>query len=121
MLYNSFFILNLKQRENAYLIFFEILERVRPAIFIKFKKKISGKKTKIIIVPKVISHYQQYKYSLKSIRFLYLLRSNQEDLSFKLFNECLNLYVRNDSLLLTKRNEIYHCAVSNKLNKHYRW
>jgi ribosomal protein S7 len=120
LLYNSFFLLNLKQKENAYLMFFEVIEQIRPTIFISFKKKITGKKSKIIIVPKIINHHQQYKHSLKSLRFLYLLRSNQEALSFKLFHECLNLYIRTDSLLLIKRNEIYQCAIKNKLNKHYR-
>lgn len=120
-IYNAFFFLSLKYRECPYLIFFETIERIRPTLYIKFRRKWIRRKKKITIIPITLNYYQQYRRSLKWIKLIYFLRFNDEILVFKFFNECINLHVKNESLLLDKKLEFYQCAIKNKLNKHYRW
>lgn len=120
-IYDAFFFLSLKYRECPYLVFFEIIERIRPTLYIQFRKKWVKRKKKIIIIPVTLNYFQQYKQSLKWIKLIYLLRINRESLTFKFFNECLYFLINNESLLLDKKFEFYECAIKNKLNRHYRW
>lgn len=64
-IYDAFFFLSLKCRECPYLIFFEITERIRPTLYIQFRKQWVKRKKKIIIIPVTLNYFQQYKQSLK--------------------------------------------------------
>ena len=65
ILFQSFFLLKMKIRDNPYLIFFEVLEKIKPVISIKFKKKVHKNKKKIIVVPIYLNQFQQYRQAVK--------------------------------------------------------
>jgi len=54
-----------KIRENPYLLFFEIIEKTKPIIFTKFKKKYTRKKQKITIIPIYLRFSGRYKKAIK--------------------------------------------------------
>jgi ribosomal protein S7 len=65
LLYQSFFLLTVNSKESAYLILFEILEFLRPNIYVEFKSKKVLKKNILTIVPKKLDYYQQLNQSIK--------------------------------------------------------
>ena len=54
-------LIKIKLRFNPFLILFEILERNKPILSIKFKKKLYKTKQKINVIPIFLNQYQQYK------------------------------------------------------------
>jgi hypothetical protein len=121
MLYRSFFLLMIKFRENPYLLIFEVLEKIRPFLFVKFKFKQAINKDKLVAVVVRINSLNQYKCILKWLRLLFLVIISDKKGSIKLFNEFINIYIYNTSFLLTKKHEMYQCFFLNKFNIHYRW
>ena len=65
ILFQSFFLIKIKLRDNPYLIFFDVLEKIKPIISIKLKKKIFKNKKKFIIIPINLNKYQQYQQAIK--------------------------------------------------------
>ena len=43
-IYESFYLIKIKTRENPYLIFFENIEKIKPTLIVKFKTKLKKKK-----------------------------------------------------------------------------
>jgi small subunit ribosomal protein S7 len=119
--YSSLTALSLSLRDNPYMIFFEVIERTRPTVFIKLKKKITKNRSKVFILPKVLSSYQQYSQSLKWLKMSCLIRDTKDKISYRLYKESISLFLNNDSFLLLKKREVYKCATLNRLNTHYRW
>jgi ribosomal protein S7 len=64
-LYRSFFLIMLKVKDNPYLFIFEVLELLRPYLFVKFKTKVSRNKTKLVAFVTHINTLKQYKQGLK--------------------------------------------------------
>merc|ERR1711966_495077 len=55
-------LLKLKLKINPFLILFEIFEKTKPILDIRFKKKTYKKvKIKLVVIPICLNQYQQYK------------------------------------------------------------
>lgn len=120
-IYKSFILLGIKLRENPYLIFFESVEKIKPTLFIKFKKKITRKKVFVVVIPKHLKFLDQYKKGMRWLEFSLIVSTNQNQFFFKLFYELFNFNTYNESFTLQKKTETYTLILKNKFNKHYRW
>jgi ribosomal protein S7 len=63
--YKSFVLLGLKFRENPYLMFFESIEKIKPTLFVRYKKKITRKKICFVVIPKHLKFLDQYKRGIR--------------------------------------------------------
>jgi ribosomal protein S7 len=119
-LYNSLVSLAYSLRENPYMVFFEVIERTRPTVYVKLKKKTTKNKHKIVILPRVLSSYDQYSRSLRWLKMSCLIRDTSDKTSYRLYKEFISVFLNSNSFLLLKKREIYECATLNRLNNHYR-
>ena len=120
-IYKSFSILKLKTRENHYIFFFETLEKSKPMVFTKFKKKLTRKKQKIMIIPVYLKPMDQYKKAIKWLELSLLIQPEKNQYYTKLYNELYNFNIHKQSFILQKKQENYKFVIENKFNKHYRW
>jgi len=58
-------LIKLKLKLNPFLIFFEILEKTKPSLDIKFKKKVHKASKTLTPIPMYLNQYQQYKKILR--------------------------------------------------------
>lgn len=124
-LFFCFFLIKLKLRENPFLVFFEIIEIIKPTMYIKIKKKNKKKKKKkkvklIMVIPLTLDKFHQYKKATEFLQLGSTIISHQLNYKIKLFYELINIYLYNQSFIFRKRKEIYKQITLNKFNKHYR-
>ena len=58
-------LVKLKLKLNPFLVFFEVLEKMKPSLDIKFKKKVHKANKTLIPIPICLNQYQQYKKVLR--------------------------------------------------------
>jgi len=63
--FEALLLLKLKLKINPFLIVFEIIEKNKPILDIKFKKKKYKNKTNLSVIPMYLNQYEQYKKMLK--------------------------------------------------------
>jgi ribosomal protein S7 len=124
-LFLCFFLLKLKLRGNPFLIFFEIIEIIKPTMYIKIKKKKSQRKKKkkvklITVVPLTLDKFHQYKKAAQFLQLGTIILSHPQSYKIKLFYELINIYLYDQSFIFRKKKEIYKQIILNKFNKHYR-
>ena len=102
-------------------MFFESIEKIKPTLFIRFKKKITRKKVSIVVIPKYLRFLDQYKKGIRWLEFSLIMHTNQNEYFLKLFYELFNFNAYNESFMLQKKTENYTLILKNKFNKHYRW
>jgi len=81
----AFLLIKLKLRLNPFLILFEILEKTKPIIDIKFKKKLYKTKIKLIVIPVYLNQYQQYKKTLRLFKLNLIFYINKKLMIYKFF------------------------------------
>jgi ribosomal protein S7 len=118
--YKSLSLLGIKLRENPYLIFFESIEKIKPILSIKFKKKTTRKNFFFVIIPKYLKLIEQYKTAIRWLNLALIMHTSRNDYFLKLFYELFTFNLYNESFMLQKNNENYTLILKNKFNKHYR-
>ena len=114
-------LIKLKLKLNPFLIFFEVLEKTKPSLDIKFKKKVHKANKILIPIPICLNQYQQYIKILRWFKLNLIFLMNKNIIIYKFFEKILNLYLYKENFIFQKKNEIYKHVIINKFNKHYRW
>jgi len=122
LLYISFFTLKNKLNCCPILIFFEVLEKIKPSIGLKFYKKRHKKKklTKVMAVPFILNLSAQCR---KAIFWLFksIKVRHEKKLILKIVNELYGISFLTLGESLKKKNEFYTFGVMFKTAKRFKW
>lgn len=120
--FEALLLLKLKLKINPFLIVFEIIEKNKPILDIKFKKKKYKNKINLTVIPIYLNQYAQYKKILKWLKLNLIFLATKKKIVYKFFLEILNLYLfKENNFVFKKKYELYKYIIINKFNKHYRW
>lgn len=114
-LYKSFYDLKVITKKPMFL-FFEVIELIKPVIYLKIIKK-----AKIYYqIPRIISISWQKKIALKWL-IKEIRDTKQGSLSLRVNNELIRAGVLNKSNLLKKKERLYATAIYNRSFLHFKW
>lgn len=118
IIFNYFFLLKKQFLINPILIFFYILELLKPSF--DFNRIKIGKKMHEIPVP--IDLFRQYSLALRRFKLFFQKAKNNKKFELKLINETNFLFLKkNQSELLKFKYNNFQKAKANRAFVHYRW
>ena len=107
--FKAFSILKIKHKKKPLLLFFLVLQKIKPIIHVK----VIGFGKKKYNIPYNLSVVTQYKFAIKWLA-LSIKKRKETSLEFKIIGELNSLLLGSDSESLKKRNTLYFQAQRNK-------
>lgn len=120
IIYFTFYLIKKNLKYSGLLIFFEILEKLKPSLGLRIFKLNKNKHKKFIVYSCLLKASLQYKKGIFWLKKGILLRKEQF-LNLKIYNEFFDVLFTNEALSLKKKKEYYKFIVMFKGIKKFKW
>ncbi len=120
IIYLSFFYIKKNLNSSAIFFFFEVLERIKPIVGLKFYTLKKRKLKRITAVPYIVSISLQYKKAIFWLVNAIKLRKEKEWF-LKIFQEFYDILLNKTGHSFLKKKEFYRYVILFKTAKKFKW